>query len=228
MDAEESAPNVGMATTSPIQAWILSDSEVARERFQGLLVKQFEVERRNTLLLKRTEFCGKVEEINSDVRVIIAFPDEERSAVTGSPGKSVEEEIQRVHEKNEDGAMIVVYDEESGDLEGKCCPMSLREKSTESKILEKFISKNRFLVLKRNVSVNKGQQRAIRDFLQLPEPPPNGPFDNLLDDPVGEKPENGKTSWDRPSGAPERNPGDIIAEKPASGIIYSDRRLQHQ
>jgi hypothetical protein len=100
--------------------------------------------------------------------------------------------------------MIVVYDGKGGDLQGRCCPMSPEKEFSEKKI-RKLIHNDRFLVLKSNGLVNQEQQGAIRGFLELAEPPAN-----------------------RPLGYPEGNPGDIIAEKPASGIIYSDRRLQHQ
>jgi hypothetical protein len=52
--------NIGMATTSPIQTWILGDNAVANERLQRLLVEQSKVEKQNTLLFRRIEFFEKV------------------------------------------------------------------------------------------------------------------------------------------------------------------------
>jgi hypothetical protein len=49
-----------MGTTSPIQTWIRGDRAVAKERFQRLLVEQFEVGEKNTPLLTRTQFLEEV------------------------------------------------------------------------------------------------------------------------------------------------------------------------
>jgi hypothetical protein len=127
------------------------------------------------VLLTRTQFSQQAKEIPSNVHVVIVFPEEERQAVEGSRGKSFEEEIQNIDTENQDGVMIVVYDDKSGDLQGQCCPMSLEKEFSEEKI-RKLIHNDRFLVLKRNVGVNDGQRKAIGDFLQLPELPDSPPI----------------------------------------------------
>jgi hypothetical protein len=61
-----------------------------------------------------------------------------------------------------------------------------------------------------------------------PKPTPNRPPNILLNDRVREKPESGEKSWNRRPGDLDQNLGHIIAEKPTSGIIPTDRHLHNR
>jgi hypothetical protein len=65
---------------------------------------------------------------------MIVFPDDERQAVKKSCKKSLEEEIQRICTETQNRVMIIVYDDESGHLQGECRPTSLEKEVTEKDI----------------------------------------------------------------------------------------------